>query len=155
MITTSKSCYIGTMKGQSDIMVGQQEAQVAPGVKFNNKPPTLEEVNSVVKKARGKSSHGPNGVPSLLYKRCPNVFRWLHKILRDAWNNLKISEHWMTAEGVYIPKEQNLINQFRPISLLKVEGKIFSVMTLRLTKYLIENAYVNVSVQKGGLPGVM
>ncbi|GFO44177.1 reverse transcriptase [Plakobranchus ocellatus] len=29
----------------------------APGVKFNNKPPTLNEVNSVVEKARGKFWH--------------------------------------------------------------------------------------------------
>ena len=63
----------------------------------------------------------------------------------------------MSAEGVYIPKEQNSsgINQFRPISLLNVEGKIFfSVMASRLTKYLTENGYINTSVQKGGIPGV-
>ena len=48
------------------------------------------------------------------------------QILRGAWSNLKISEQWMSADGVYIPEEQNLteINQFRPISLLNVEGKI-------------------------------
>ncbi|GFO40953.1 reverse transcriptase [Plakobranchus ocellatus] len=63
----------------------------------------------------------------------------------------------MTAEGVYIPKEQDSkgINQFRPISLLNVEGKIFfSIMASRLTKYLTENGYINTSVQKGGIPGV-
>ena len=63
----------------------------------------------------------------------------------------------MTADGVYIPKEQNSsgLNQFRPISLLNVEGKIFfSVMAGRLTKYLMENKYLDVSVQKGGIPGV-
>ncbi|GFO39304.1 reverse transcriptase [Plakobranchus ocellatus] len=63
----------------------------------------------------------------------------------------------MTAEGVYIPNEQDSrgINQFRPISLLNVEGKIFfSVMASRLTKYLTENGYINTSVQKGGIPGV-
>ncbi|GFN78864.1 reverse transcriptase [Plakobranchus ocellatus] len=63
----------------------------------------------------------------------------------------------MIAEGVYIPKEQDSrgINQFRPISLLNVEGKIFfSVMASRLTKYLTENGYINTSVQKGGNPGV-
>ncbi|GFN77668.1 reverse transcriptase [Plakobranchus ocellatus] len=57
------------------------------------------------------------------------------------------------AEGIYIPKEQN--STVRPISLLNAEGKIFfSVMASRLTKYLIENGYVNVSVQKGDLSGV-
>ncbi|GFO32390.1 reverse transcriptase [Plakobranchus ocellatus] len=63
----------------------------------------------------------------------------------------------MIAEAVYIPKEQDSegINQFRPISLLNVEGKIyFSVMASRLTKYLTENGYINTSVQKGGIPGV-
>ncbi|GFN83789.1 reverse transcriptase [Plakobranchus ocellatus] len=79
----------------------------APGVRFGNKPPTLEAVNSVIKKARGKSSPDPNGVPCLLYKRCPNVLKWLHKILRSVSNNLMISEQWMIAEGVNIPKEQN------------------------------------------------
>ncbi|GFS06189.1 reverse transcriptase [Elysia marginata] len=129
----------------------------APGIKFNNKPPNLQEVVAVVNKARAKSNPGPNGVPYLLYKRCPNVLKRLHKILRSAWNNIKVSKKWMTAEGVYIPKEQNSkeINQFCPISLLNVEGKIFfSVMATRLTKYLTENGYINTSVQKGGIPGV-
>ncbi|GFN73711.1 tetratricopeptide repeat protein [Plakobranchus ocellatus] len=70
---------------------------------------------------------------------------------------IKISKEWMTADGVYIPKEQDSkgINQFRPISLLNVEGKIFfSSMASRLTKYLTENGYINTSVQKGGIPGV-
>ena len=96
-------------------------------------------------------------MPYLLNKRCPNVLKRLHKILRGAWSNLKISEQWMTADGVYIPKEQNSteINQFQPMSLLNVEGKIFfSVMASRLTQYLTENGYINTSVQKGGIPGV-
>ena len=129
----------------------------APGVKFNNKPPSLDEVAAVVRKASSKSAPGPNGVSYLLYKRCPKVLEWLHKIIRGAWKNQKISEQWMVAEGVYIPKEQNSteIGQFRPISLLNVEGKIFfSVMAARLTKYLTENGYINSSVQKGGIPGI-
>ncbi|RUS81258.1 hypothetical protein EGW08_011000 [Elysia chlorotica] len=66
--------------------------------------PSLDEVKAVVLKARAKSTPGPNGVPYLLYKRCPNVLKRLHKILRRAWNDLNINEKWMTAEGVYIPK---------------------------------------------------
>ncbi|GFN76502.1 polyprotein [Plakobranchus ocellatus] len=100
----------------------------APGIKFDSKPPSLQEVIAVVNKARDKSAPGPNGVPYLLYKRCPNVLKKLHKFLRSAWKNIKISKEWMTAEGVYIPKEQDSrgINQFRPISLLNVEVKCSS-----------------------------
>ncbi|GFO27689.1 reverse transcriptase [Plakobranchus ocellatus] len=129
----------------------------APGIKFDSKPPSLQEVIAVVNKARAKSAPGLNGVPYLLYKRCPNVLKKLQKILRSAWKNIKISKEWMTADGVYIPKEQDSrgINQFRRISLLNVEGKIFfSVMASRLTKYLTENGYINTSIQKGGIPGV-
>ncbi|GFN92197.1 LOW QUALITY PROTEIN: reverse transcriptase [Plakobranchus ocellatus] len=129
----------------------------APGIKFDSKPPSLQKVIAVVNKARAKSAPGPNGVPYLLYKRCPNVLKKLHKILQNAWKNIKISKEWMTAEGVYIPKEQDSrgINQFRPLSLLNVEGTIFfSVMAPRVTKYLTENGYINTSVQKGGIPGV-
>ncbi|GFO40442.1 polyprotein [Plakobranchus ocellatus] len=130
---------------------------MANGIKFDSKPPSLQKVIAVVNKARAISAPGPNGVPYLLYKRCPNVLMKLHKILQSAWKNMKISKEWMTAEGVYITKEQDCkgINQFRPISLLNVEGKIFfSIMASRLTKYLTENGYINTSVQKGGIPGV-
>ncbi|GFO40548.1 polyprotein [Plakobranchus ocellatus] len=130
----------------------------APGIKFDSKPPNLQEVIAVVNKARAKSAPGPKGVSYLVYKRCSDVLKKLHKILRSAWKNIKISKEWMTAEGVYIPKEQDSkgINQFRPISLFNVKGKIFfSIMASRLTKYRTENGYINTSFQKGGIPGVL
>ncbi|TWW66935.1 hypothetical protein D4764_20G0009670 [Takifugu flavidus] len=47
------------------------------------------------------------------------------------------------------------INQFRTISLLSVEGKVFfSIVSRRLTEFLLKNNYINTSVQKGGIPGV-
>ena len=61
----------------------------APGEEFNNNPPNLDEIRTVVQKARAKSAPGSNGMPNLLYKRCPNVLRQLHKILRGAWSNRK------------------------------------------------------------------
>ncbi|GFO24229.1 reverse transcriptase [Plakobranchus ocellatus] len=45
----------------------------ASGIKFDSKPPRLQEVIAVVNKARAKSSPGPNGVLYFLYKRCPNA----------------------------------------------------------------------------------
>jgi hypothetical protein len=63
---------------------------------------------------------------------------------------------WQEAEGIFTPKEKNskTINQFGTISLLNVEGKIFfAVLAKRLTSFLLDNAYINTSVQKGGVPG--
>ena len=57
---------------------------------------------------------------------------------------------WQVAEGIFTPKEK--ITQFRTISLLNVEGKIFfSVLAKRLTKFMTDNNYVDTSVQKGGI----
>lgn len=128
-----------------------------PEKEFNKKPPTLDEVQNVVRKGRTKSAPGPNGIPYLLYKKCPKVLQWLHELIRSAWKNQRIPQQWMTADGVYIPKEQNSteINQFRPISLLNVEGKIFfSVMASRLSNYLLQNGFLDTSIQKGGVAGI-
>ncbi len=58
---------------------------------------------------------------------------------------------------VWLPKEENFtkLEQSRTISLLSVEGKIFfSILSRRLTDYLLENAYIDTLVQKGGIPGI-
>ena len=64
---------------------------------------------------------------------------------------------WKKAEGIHIPKEKDSkgLNQFRPISLLNVEGEIFfSIMASMLTEFVMSNQYLDISVQKGGIPGV-
>ena len=66
-------------------------------------------------------------------------------------------DQWSQAEGVCIPKEENSkeINQFRIILLLNTEGKVFfSILSRRLSKFLIMNKYIDTSVQKGGVIGM-
>ena len=60
------------------------------------------------------------------------------------------------ADGIHIPKEKDSwkIEQFRPISLLNVEGKIFfGVIAKRMTRFVTNNGYGNTSLQKAGIPG--
>ena len=73
------------------------------------------------------------------------------------WKRGKIARSWRYAEGVYIPKDEKSenIDQFRVISLLSVESKIFfSIIARRLSSFLLSNKYIGTSVQKGGIPGV-
>ena len=57
------------------------------------------------------------------------------------------------AGGIFIPKENDTvtIGQFQPISLLNVEGKIFSVVARRLVFYLKANSLMDISMQKAGI----
>ncbi|XP_029943214.1 uncharacterized protein LOC115385372 [Salarias fasciatus] len=81
----------------------------------------------------------------------------LWKIIKVIWRRGRVATQWRSAEGVWIPKEEEASNieQFRIISLLCVEGKIFfKIVAQRLTDFLLKNGYIDTSVQKGGVPGV-
>ena len=77
--------------------------------------------------------------------------------LKGLWRKNSISKTWREAEGVFIPKEEGAkeLNEFRTISLLNVEGKLFFAMKAeRLLRYALANNYIDTSVQKGGVPDV-
>ena len=100
---------------------------------------------------------GPNGVPYWLYKRCSRTLKLFHPKIVTAWTTSSVDGEWKIAEGLYIPKEKEskCLNRFRPISLLNVEGEFyFSCLTARLTDFMTANRYIDISVQKGGIPGV-
>ena len=89
-------------------------------------------------------------------KKCPKLLRRLWRILRKIWAKGSIPPNWRLAEGCFIKKEgrSSTVGQFRTISLLSVECKIFfSVLAKRLTSYMTQNKYINTSIQKGGIPG--
>lgn len=58
---------------------------------------------------------------------------------------------WLLRDASYSTE----IKQFRTISLLNMEGKIFrGILAVRLTTFMLDNEYMNTSVQKSGVPGV-
>ena len=128
-----------------------------PQVEYNSSLPSWHEFSRKLKKTRNKSAPGPNGVPYLLYKRCPKVARLLFGYLKGLWKKKAISKAWRKAEGIFIPKEEGAtkVGKFRTISLLNVEGKLyFALKAERLTQYIVANRYIDESIQKGGIPGV-
>ena len=127
-----------------------------PETPFDSREPTFTEIKEVVKKSRSCSAPGPNGIPYKVYKQCPSLLRKLWQLLKVIWRKGTIPPEWQTAEGIFTPKEKDSkdVTQFRTISLLNVEGKIFfSVLSRRLTSYLLNNKYIDTAVQKGGVPG--
>lgn len=78
------------------------------------------------------------------------------KLMRVVWQKKEIPTSWQRAGGILIPKEKDSseIGQFRQISLLNVEGKIFfSVVAHRLAGYLQRNHLIDTSIQKAGISG--
>ena len=128
-----------------------------PKKKFDMSYIYLKEVVEFIKRARAGSAPGKNGISYKLYKNCPEVRYRLYKLLQEVWEyKLNPKEVFCLADGIYIPKVQDAvgIGNFRPISLLNVEGKIyFGVIARRLTNFLMGNNYIDTSVQKAGIPG--
>ena len=117
----------------------------------------MEEVREAVKKARARSAPGYSGTSYKVYKKCPKLLKRLWKLLNTAWKKEMIPECWQRAEGCFVPKEEHstYIKHVCTISLLSVECKIFfSVVSKRLTNYMLANRYLDTSVQKAGAPGV-
>ncbi len=127
-----------------------------PHTPFNMADFTMDEVRAVVKKAQAGSAPGPSGTTYKIYKCCPLLLKRLSKLLQTLWKKKLEPGLWTLAEGCFVPKELNStrLEQFREISLLDVEGKIFwSIFAKRLTAYLLANEFIDPSVQKGEVPG--
>ena len=80
----------------------------------------------------------------------------LWKLQRFAHITKFIAEDWELADGIYIPKEKNSKHpeQFRPILLLSIEGKIFfGVISKRIMRFVLNNKFIIISIQKAGIPG--
>ena len=127
-----------------------------PAVTFDMSYLKKKEVDDFVAKARAKSKPGQDCVPYKVYKRCPQLRFRLYKLLKEAWKTKTLAEKWCRAEGIYIPKEEDSkdLSQFRQISLLNVDGKIFNgIIAKRMMTFLLANGYIDETVQKAGLPG--
>ena len=111
-----------------------------PFVKFNDNLPSFGVLNKRLRRTRSKSAPGPNGVPYLVYKRCPGLARLLFSYMKGMWKKNAISNSWWKAEGIFIPKEDGAtsVEKFRTISLLNVEGKLYSALWAdRLVSYTL------------------
>ena len=124
-------------------------------VLFDTKQLSYSDFSKVVHSRRNGSSPGVNMIPYKVYKKCPNVCFVLFRIFKSCFRNAVVPIQWRIASEVYIPKVKNpsiiTVKDFRPISLLNVEGKLFfSLISNRLEKHIItNNKFINQAVQKG------
>ena len=121
---------------------------------FVSKKLNFSEFSRIVNTRRNGSSPGINMIPYKVYKFCPNVCDFLFRLFVSCYKNCVIPIQWRIALEIYIPKvkspDVNNIKDFRPISLLNVEGKLFfSVLSKRLEEHIFKNNFIDSSIQKG------
>src|SRR6478609_1862841 len=85
------------------------------------------------------------------YTRCPALLGVLLKILQKVWQG-DFPSQFASAFMILIPKSDDLSkpDQFRNIALTNTDGKLFfSILSSRLVSFMLENSYINRSIQKG------
>ena len=121
-----------------------------PGTPFDMSDIKKREVDEFITKACSESSPGNDGVSYKVYKKCPRLRNSLFMLLRNMWGKKSVAKRWEMAEGIYLPKEvkSETLGQFRPISLLNIDGKImFGIIAKRIISFVRNNGYVDESVQ--------
>jgi hypothetical protein len=99
----------------------------------NCEPPTIEEIEDVIKRLKNNKAPGEDGLNPEIYKACSTeISRWLHGIFCTAWTYERLPKDW--SEAILIPffkkGDQSLCQNYRGISLIDIAGKIFATIIL-------------------------
>ena len=121
-----------------------------PSVEFDLSPIQYVEIAKAVKHMKSSASPCPfDHIRILVFKNCPILGTYLHRIIKKCWLERSISGVWKNGFTILIYKKSDPSN-FRPITLEPVCMKILSsIIRRRLNNFLIKNSCVESDIQKG------
>ena len=123
----------------------------APTTAFLMDPPSTKEVKNALQRKRNSASPGPNGIPYLIYKKCPLLLRLLTEIFQEMWPSFKcpLSKYGI-ARLIHKGGLLNEASNFRPVTMTNTDGKILlSIIASRALNYMKCNNYHDLSILKG------
>ena len=130
-----------------------------PTSEFDTAEISLEEISRVIRKCKTSSSPSPlDQVPYKVFKRCPSLSYCLKHLFNLCWISSSVPAAWKSAVIKLIGKssasvDPTLPSNFRPIALTSCIGKIYtSILRDRWLAYMLENSYLDPSIQKGFMP---
>jgi len=101
-------------------------------------PPTYYEVNQVIEKLKIHKTAGSDNIPAELIKQGGTELKTgIHKLIMRIWDEETLPAEW--TEGIIFPiykkGDRMLCSNYRPITILNVVYKIFSILiNNKLTK---------------------
>ena len=93
-------------------------------------------------------------MPYNVYKRCPQLFCFLWKIIKVIWRRDKIVEYWKYSEGIWILREEENPSIQIHFSIKYWREHFFLHPEQEIDIVLQNNNYIDTSEQKGGVPGI-
>jgi len=121
-------------------------------------PPTYRDVTRAIHGMKSSSCPCPlDGLSIIIFKKCPILRTHLTRLLIACWASSHFPLIWKraTVSLIYKKGSKDDPQNFRPIALQPVLGKIFNSVTRhRLWKFLTANNLIDMRMQKGFWPGV-
>uniref|UniRef100_A0A803SP10 Reverse transcriptase domain-containing protein n=1 Tax=Anolis carolinensis TaxID=28377 RepID=A0A803SP10_ANOCA len=110
---------------------------------FLNKDITEKEIQRAINNMESNKAPGPDGLNGLYYKTfAEELTPHLKKIMNEILDNKKVPDTWRYATITVIPKDgqdPRLVKNYRPISLLNSDYKIFTnILAERLKEFLAD-----------------
>uniref|UniRef100_A0A670K2L6 Reverse transcriptase domain-containing protein n=1 Tax=Podarcis muralis TaxID=64176 RepID=A0A670K2L6_PODMU len=120
-----------------------------------NIPIEIEEIKEIIKEFKKGKAPGPDGLTASYYKEMESVLLTpLQEVMNSIFKEREIPETWQEALITLIPKQDSdllQVKNYRPISLLNTDYKIFAgILARRLKSILTETIHKD---QAGFLPG--
>lgn len=115
----------------------------------------IEEIKASIKNLKNGKAPGPDGFTGRYYKEMePVLLIPLQEVMNNILKERELPETWKEALITLIPKQDSDLQQiknYRPISLLNIDYKIFAgILAKRLKDILVESIHKD---QAGFLPG--
>ena len=109
-----------------------------PSHPFTVTAPPAAVFENYIKSRRNKSSPGPDGIPYVIYKKCPSIRKLLIRLLQCIWSKGQIPYFEKLALKILLPKTTSTaIKDFRDITLFNTSLKALTgVWGRRLCEFM-------------------
>uniref|UniRef100_A0A803TNY9 Reverse transcriptase domain-containing protein n=1 Tax=Anolis carolinensis TaxID=28377 RepID=A0A803TNY9_ANOCA len=108
-----------------------------------NKDISHKEIDIAIRKLDPNKAPGPDGLTPIYYKRLKDdLLPHLQKVMNNALHQKQIPKSWKEANIILLPKDNsdpNNIKNYRPISLLNTDYKIFALIIVERLKLYLTN----------------
>ena len=128
---------------------------------FDTDPIRMDEVISVIKRAKVASSPSPlDAISYKILKRCPSLSAALLALYNRCWESSVVPRVWKQASIKPIPTSCAMEDpsdpaKFRPIALTSCIGKVYtSIIKDRWLHFMRVNQYLDTKFQKAFMPSV-
>lgn len=119
--------------------------------------PAKEHFERYILARRNKSAPGPDGIPFIVYKKCPTVRARLIQILRRLWKAGRVAQDDRCAIKILLAKTSSSreLKDYRDITLFNASLKALTGTWARfITDFMVKNKYLDTTIQKGFVPRV-